>query len=167
MDNIAAQWVLPARETHMFEAISTSPAAQPERHLRIVTPLASTARPAAQKPAEMRTLHLIDIENLAGGPSAADPRRALGFYMLKVGWNHSDVSYIAACGLMMSQLAFGIAEMPCRTFTANGTDGADQKLLEHADPAWIASRFYRLVIGSGDGIFADVAKQARLLGVRV
>ncbi len=124
MDNIAAQGVLPARETHMFEAISTSPAVQPERHLRIVAPLASAARPAAQKPAEMRTLHLIDIENLAGGPSAADPRRALGFYMLKVGWNHSDVSYIAACGLMMSQLAFGIAEMPCRTFTANGTDGA-------------------------------------------
>jgi hypothetical protein len=55
-----------------------------------------------------------------------------------------------------------------RMLSRRGKDGADLALLEHAsNNRWVASRFDRVVIGSGDGIFEDKALALRSLGVTV
>jgi hypothetical protein len=51
--------------------------------------------------------------------------------------------------------------------TATGPDGADLVLLAHAAPEFVARRAARLVVGSGDGIFAARAARVQALGVGV
>jgi hypothetical protein len=49
-----------------------------------------------------------------------------------------------------------------------GADGADLAILNAAqDARWIAERFDRVVIGSGDAIFTDLASRAAACGVSV
>lgn len=116
----------------------------------------------------VRTLHLVDLENLSGGPSrsSADHRRAWRAYVEATGIVEGDQVVVAASGRVMRHavwfLPTGIA-----THAANGADGADRVLLEVGDAAWIASRFDRLVIGSGDHAFADLADSVRALGIAV
>jgi hypothetical protein len=51
---------------------------------------------------------------------------------------------------------------------ARGPDGADHALLnELRDVRWIASHFDRVIIGSGDGIFARVIGEIREQGIAV
>src|SRR5262245_24660548 len=50
------------------------------------------------------------------------------------------------------------AHTPCRTLVAHGADGADLALVAQAAPEWVAKRFDRMVIASGDGIFAARAE---------
>ena len=55
-----------------------------------------------------------------------------------------------------------------RLVTQAGPDGADLALLrEVQDLLWVAQRFDRVVIGSGDGIFSNVAQGLRNLGIAV
>jgi hypothetical protein len=56
--------------------------------------------------------------------------------------------------------------VPANVHWAHGHDGADIMLLSLAPPE-LTVRFGRLVIGSGDGIFATRAGIARDLGVEV
>lgn len=115
-----------------------------------------------------RTLHLVDLENLSGGPSrsSADHRCAWRAYVEAAVIVEGDQVVVAASGRVMRHavwfLPTGIA-----TRAANGADGADRVLLEVGDAAWIASRFDRLVIGSGDHAFAELADAVQALGVDV
>lgn len=54
----------------------------------------------------------------------------------------------------------------CLVQIGHGPDGADNMLLEHLhDPDWVAARYGRVVIGSGDGAFADALKALGAAGV--
>ena len=115
-----------------------------------------------------RTLHLVDLENLSGGPSrpADEHARSWRAYEDAAGIAVGDQVVVAASGRTMRDavwfLPTGIASR-----SANGADGADRVLLEVGDAAWIASRFDRLVIGSGDHAFAELADAVQALGVEV
>lgn len=127
----------------------------PERR----TPLASHV------PAD-RTLHLIDLENLAGGEfnDAGALRRTWASYQEVVPIRSGDHVILASnpaigleAGLLYPQ---GLLKV------RHGPDGADLALLDEVrDRGWIASRFHRVVIGSGDGIFLGLLNDLRRHGV--
>jgi hypothetical protein len=115
-----------------------------------------------------RALHLIDLENLAGGPhaSAKDALRTYVDYLRLADWHEGDVVYVATNPSLAKHIAWDIV-VPCRMHCARGHDGADLALLAHAAPEFVARRFTRLVIGSGDHIFVPRAQAARDLDVDV
>ncbi len=55
----------------------------------------------------------------------------------------------------------------CQLFVRRGHDGADLALLGWGSPELIARRFDRLVVASGDGIFAGIVHTLRDFGLRV
>lgn len=115
-----------------------------------------------------RTLHLVDIENLVGGPTGAllGLAAAVARYQREAPVNVGDHVVIAANPGMA--LEVGTAWPTARLLAAPGKDGADLALLgEVADVVNVAERYDRVVIGSGDGIFADAAEQLRVLGLAV
>jgi hypothetical protein len=115
-----------------------------------------------------RTLHLIDIENLLGDPWVTGARVAEAYEaaLRAGGYRTGDLVFVAANRWMLAELGFA-AQTPCRMLVASGADGADLALLAQAPPDWVAKRFDRLVIASGDGIFAARAAAAHALGVYV
>lgn len=122
----------------------------------------------ATLPPTQRTLHLIDLENLAGDPYAAEPvvRAVLDAYLEAARWQRGDIVFIAANRWLIMQCCWTLP-VDASVRTASGPDGADNALLAAAPPEWVARRFGRLVVGSGDGIFAARAAQIRDLGVAV
>ena len=103
-----------------------------------------------------RTLHLIDLENLAGGSAAssADIEIALDGYERLAPFGADD-QRVVACG---KRLVFPAKDRwpGALVRRARGIDGADRLLLDAADPADVAGRFDRVVVGSGDHIFTDL-----------
>jgi hypothetical protein len=112
-----------------------------------------------------RALHLIDIENLAGGPdvSAEVARAAIADYRRSAAIRERDLVRLACNPWLYRRLAF---DLPAGWWTAfgHGPDGADRALLEGLEPATVCHRFDRLVIGSGDHCFTDLAAGVRALG---
>ena len=119
---------------------------------------------------ERRGLHLVDLENLLADPWARGPSvgRALDEYLERAQFRCGDLVFVAGNPWLMVELAWSHG-VDCHRFAARGPQGADLKLLEASPLAWVARRFERLVIGSGDGVFADrlVAADASGLSVRI
>ena len=115
-----------------------------------------------------RTLHLVDIENLAGGPDARGDEIIEIFegYLGVAGWVPGDLVYVAANPGLAREFVWRLP-VDCNVHTAHGRDGADLALLAHAAPEFVGRRAARLVIGSGDHVFIARALQARELGVGV
>jgi hypothetical protein len=115
-----------------------------------------------------RTLHLIDIENLIGDPWATGPRVADAYEaaLVEADYRPGDLVFVAANRWMLGELGFA-PHTPCTLLVAHGEDGADLALLAHAAPEWVAKRFDRMVVASGDGIFAARARACADLGVQV
>jgi hypothetical protein len=118
----------------------------------------------------LRTVHLIDADNLLGDPATTDRarieavfeayRRAADFrvgdqVILATGCNGAHVLEV--------ELAWPGAEHRRRA----GADGADLELLDAAE--WLAAsqRFDRVVIGSGDLIFCVALDVLRAADIRV
>ena len=114
-----------------------------------------------------RSLHLIDIENLLGTGdftrSAAVAARDL--YRDIVGIGPADLVTIASNHSAMLRTA----DWPegARRLVRSGTDGADQRLLAVLEHEQIAARFTRVVIASGDGIFAEPGARLQHAGCAV
>lgn len=115
-----------------------------------------------------RALHLIDLENLMGGPfggrnilrATSDAFRETA--QLKPG-DHVIVGVNPALALEA-----GLAWPQALLVRGAGPDGADLALLDQvADVARVGERFDRVVIGSGDGIFSSTAAALQDLGVSV
>jgi hypothetical protein len=108
-----------------------------------------------------RTLHLIDLENLIGGSTAEGEavRAALASYRRRLGIREGDLIVIAASPLMAFEAKAYWSGALVRT--ARGVDGADIALLTEGSPEELARRFDRVVIASGDGIFAALATDLR------
>ncbi len=115
-----------------------------------------------------RALHLVDIENLVGGPRASGDEVVDAFdrYLDLAGWRPGDLVYVAANPGLAVEFLWRV-QTECNIHTACGADGADLALLAHAAPEFVGRRATRLVIGSGDHIFIERALQACALGVGV
>lgn len=115
-----------------------------------------------------RTLHLVDIENLVGDPFATkdDALAVLDAYLATAGYRHGDQVIVAANPGLILEIGFDLP-VPCNVHAVCGEDGADLILLDQAAPAWVAERFDRLVVGSGDAEFVETACAVRDLGTPV
>lgn len=114
-----------------------------------------------------RALHLVDVENLAGGPARVDRWfvPSLEAYLAAAGVGVLDQVIVAADITLWRRTAF---EVPVgRYLPGRGPDGADRALLAAAPANWVKGRFGRLVIGSGDHIFSDLAAAVRAAGTEV
>jgi hypothetical protein len=114
-----------------------------------------------------RTLHLIDIENLAGSPvpEAALVRHLWDVYAERVGIGAMD-QIVVAC----SHKAFksvGHCWPGARYLVRSGPDGADRELLDVLYHENVASRFRHVAIASGDGIFVWPARDLSKFGCSV
>jgi hypothetical protein len=62
----------------------------------------------------------------------------------------------------------GVATGTCRPDApCAGPDGADRRLLAEAETPYVSDHYDRVVVGSGDGIFAGRALELRRAGVVV
>lgn len=114
-----------------------------------------------------RGLHLIDIENLAGGgkPSFEQIRVVQGIYVGHVTFGVMDQVVVASSHLTLLSAALGWPHARYRI--RSGPDGADLELLDVLLYEKVAARFTRVVIGSGDGAFARAAASLAAAGVQV
>lgn len=115
-----------------------------------------------------RAIHLIDIENLAGDPFVAAPEALtrLEQYRQIAQHGEGDLTVVAANRYLLDDIVF---DMPFTALfrRATGRDGADLALLGEAPADWVCRRFSRLVIGSGDHLFTDLADVALASGLSV
>lgn len=115
-----------------------------------------------------RALFLIDLENLLGDPfdlgGVADAmarclvagRRLPGDHLIVAGHPHL---------VLKARQVTGLSFQPLRA--PQGPDGADLALLGALRPAFMAERYQRVVIASGDGIFTELAAELGRRGVTV
>lgn len=110
----------------------------------------------------LRSLHVIDIENLMEGPrfSPSSVARVKARYQALTPASPGDHLVIASSHFAAPSAWFAWPEG--RRLIQSGPDGADLALLNVLAAERVAERFGRVVVASGDGIFADAA--ARLQG---
>jgi hypothetical protein len=115
-----------------------------------------------------RALHLVDVENLMGGPSTGIDQMvdALERYRIAAPFSAGDHVVIAAN--LAIALDAKVAWPEARLLARGGPDGADIALLEEvANVQFISTRYDTIVVGSGDGVFEVVAEVYRPLGLSV
>lgn len=114
-----------------------------------------------------RALHVVDLENLAGGSSAppASVTAAVAAYERAVGFRPGD-HRVVACGPSLGFTAKA-AWPGALVKVARGLDGADRLLLAEADPRFVECHYDRVVVASGDHIFAELVARLRLRRVGV
>ena len=115
-----------------------------------------------------RTLHLFDLENLAGDPRVSTDTALLVFgdYLHAAHWQPGDHMIVASNPGLIGRVMYDLP-VAANVHAMPGRDGADTKLLACAPPELVVKRYGRLVVGSGDGIFAARAATARDGGVTV
>lgn len=111
-----------------------------------------------------RVLHLVDIENLAGGAecSPAGMKWAAAEYCRVSGFRPED-QMVVASSHRAAPAAWFAAPPRARRVVRSGPDGADLALLAELTDDRIVRRFDRIVIGSGDGAFAESAARLHRL----
>lgn len=115
-----------------------------------------------------RSLHLVDVENLMGGPQLGDTalREALAGYRTSAPVTEGDHVIIGANPRLGP--AAKTAWPGARLVVSGGPDGADIALLDAVrDIDFIAARYDRIVVGSGDGVFEVVVREFRSRGLAV
>ena len=114
-----------------------------------------------------RTLHLVDIENLAGAalPSRDQVTEVQGLYVARLGFGADDQVVMAASHLAFLNAALGWPSARYRV--RSGPNGADLELLDILQHEDVAARFTHVVIGSGDGLFSQAAANLAARDVRV
>lgn len=114
------------------------------------------------------TLHLIDIENLCSGRlSISRCTAAWEHYLHQVGVSAEDQVTVAANSRFAAAAFFSLPATARRILVPNIPDAADHALLESAQVDRIAQRHCSVVIASGDGAFAPLARALRTAGLHV
>jgi hypothetical protein len=114
-----------------------------------------------------RTAHLVDAENLLGtaAPRPADVRQLTSCYATRVGFGPMDQVVIACSHLAFTTIGF--CWRGPQYLLRSGPDGADLALLAALRHDHIAARFPRVVIASGDHIFAPAVTGLAAAGCQV
>jgi hypothetical protein len=112
-----------------------------------------------------RTYHLIDLENHLGGTAwdAAAVDQVARDYEDALHPESDDLMVVVVSPKLgfAAKDAFPHAQLK----VARGKDAADLELIYHEPVDWLAARFDRVVIASGDFIFTGLAVSLRLAGV--
>lgn len=122
-----------------------------------------------------RSIHLVDLENLVGLPSALAHRGMRGvsnapFIAMSRSYQQTFVAPgdLVWAATDVSRFLALSRHWPDNCFLYGfGRDGADRALLERFDPGASIRTCSTLHIASGDAIFAGVAEQFRRLGGKV
>lgn len=124
-------------------------------------------RPPARRRFPVRTLHVVDIENLAGTaiPSPLQVAMVQRLYDARLGLAADDQVVMATSHLALVNAARGWPHVRYRV--RSGPNGADLELLDVLFHEDVAARFSHVVIGSGDGVFVRAATTLTAGGVRV
>ena len=114
-----------------------------------------------------RTLHLVDIENLAGTaiPSKGQVMEVQGRYARQTALGVDDQVIMASSHLALVNAALGWPHARYRA--RSGPNGADLALLDVIQYENVAARFTHVVIGSGDGLFYRAVEGLAKSGVWV
>lgn len=114
-----------------------------------------------------RTLHVVDIENLAGAaiPTLGQVSQVQGLYVARLAFGADDQVVMATNHLALLNAARGWPHARYRV--RSGPDGADLELLDVLQHEDVAGRFTHVVIGSGDGLFGTTAANLVSRGVLV
>lgn len=121
----------------------------------------------ALEPPRGRSIHLIDVENLLGGTDFAELEviQLMAEFGYLVDRRSFDHVVIASCHRAAPATWFGCPE--ARRLVRSGPDGADRALIDVIERENLAVRYDRIVIGSGDGIFAEPAAVLQARGASV
>jgi hypothetical protein len=121
----------------------------------------------ARSPFPARTLHLVDIENLAGTglPTESDVARISQAYATQVGFGSMDQVVIGCNHNALAAVGHGWPG--ARYLIRSGPDGADTELLAVIAGENISRRFTHVTIASGDGAFAWPAAALAAAGCHV
>ncbi len=116
----------------------------------------------------VRTLHLLDVEYLGCGPTvtARDFNLVLDVYRTRVHWERGDIGVGAVSHWVYKRIAFDLDGTVRLVPAGGGPDAADLRIIEEAH-AMDLTRYSRVVIGSGDHGFAELADEIRRQDVRV
>ena len=115
-----------------------------------------------------RTLHILDFENLCTGPERIPELRDLVADSYRQVAEMTPGDHVVV-GVNPNNLFPSAGVFPgCRFVAGHGPDGADHALLKVVeDTDWVARRFDRVVIGSGDHCFVPVVVQLGRRGILV
>lgn len=115
-----------------------------------------------------RTIHLVDVENLAGSPcfTLADAAAIQRAYRT-VSSPGPDDQFVVATSHYAALPTWFAWPHATRRLVQSGPDGADLALLAVIEREAVFERFGRVAIGSGDGIFALAAARLRASGCAV
>jgi hypothetical protein len=115
-----------------------------------------------------RALHLIDLENLVGGPDAdcAAVDAALEAFVTAAVVGPYDLVVVAVNHRIYRRACLSL-DRGWEVKLASGPDACDHVLIAEAPVDWVADRFDRLVVGSGDAIFIDLVTAVRRLSTPV
>lgn len=118
---------------------------------------------------QVRTLCLVDIENMACGSELRNAKVArLQRQIEATAELREGDQVVVAAGPSKAQAAWQGWKGSARRLMGKGLDGADLALLETIeDLQWVADRFKRVVIASGDHIFAPAVAALKARGVEV
>ena len=109
-----------------------------------------------------RALHLIDLENIVGNPDAtgAEVEAALEAFIAAAAVGPDDLVAAAVNHRLYKRACLSL-DRGWEVKLASGPDACDHLLLDAAPVDWVAERFDRLVVGSGDAIFIDLVVSVR------
>lgn len=115
-----------------------------------------------------RTLHILDIENLLQSSeiSEIEVRNVKIEYFLTVKPGENDLFVIGVSHFNQSAAGFGWGSGKATFRVQSGENGADLALIDELNSTLIKENFDGVVIVSGDGVFADIAKSIKETGVK-
>lgn len=114
-----------------------------------------------------RTLHLVDVENLLGGPvfTEDEASRVAAEYRVVAGVGPVDFTVVASSHYAAPATWFGWPA--ARRLVRSGPDGADLALVDVMVSEDLFRRFDRVVVASGDAIFSNPSAWLQQMGCAV
>lgn len=129
--------------------------------------MATRTRPTRTSRPRGRTLHLLDVENLAGGTGAGVGAVAPAFAAYRSTVRVLPGDHVVVGTGPTFAYAAAAAWPGARVLVGHGLDGADLALVADVDPGFVTARYDRVVVGSGDHLFCSVVSTLRPLGLAV
>jgi hypothetical protein len=116
---------------------------------------------------DYRSIHLVDVENLLGGTTFGflDVEDLAEQYRVVSAQAPGDLTVVASSHVTASPVWFGWSN--ARRLVRSGENGADLELIHVMATEDLAHRFDRVVVGSGDGIFAEPLAALQAVGCDV